>query len=70
MFPDYLNLAHVQDALGVSSNYTESNGDIYWAFQATGDFVYEYFLEDLTSLLDAGVRVALFYGDADYICNW
>lgn len=40
------------------------------AFQSTGDFVYEYFMEDLNALLAAGVRVALYYGDADYICNW
>lgn len=69
-FPDYLNMASVQDALGVSLNYTESNNDISWAFQSTGDFVYEYFLKDIEDLLDAGVRVALYYGDADYICNW
>ncbi len=40
------------------------------AFQSTGDFVYEYFIEDIESLLNQGVRVALYYGDADYICNW
>ncbi|KAH7062194.1 putative carboxypeptidase S1 [Macrophomina phaseolina] len=69
-FPEYLNLAHVQDALGVSLNYSESNNDVYYAFQQTGDFVYPNFIEDLEQLLAAGVRVALYYGDADYICNW
>ncbi|KAE9978357.1 hypothetical protein EG327_007427 [Venturia inaequalis] len=69
-FLDYLNLPEVQNALGVDLNYTESNSDIYWAFQTTGDFIYPNFLEDINMLLDAGVRVALFYGDADYICNW
>jgi len=32
-FEDYLNLASVQNALGVNLNYTDSNSDIYWAFQ-------------------------------------
>ncbi|KAI7482758.1 peptidase S10, serine carboxypeptidase [Hortaea werneckii] len=69
-FEDYLNTAFVQNALGVSLNYTTSNSDIYWAFQDTGDFIYSNFLEDLETILDLGVRVNLFYGDADYICNW
>jgi len=69
-FPDFLNMAEVQNALGVSVNYTESNDDIYYAFQATGDFVYNSFLKDLEGLLAQGLRVSLFYGDADYICNW
>lgn len=69
-FVDYLNLPAVQQALGVSLNYTDANNDIYWQFQATGDFVYPNFLQDLEFLLDQGVRVSLYYGDADYICNW
>lgn len=69
-FEDYLNLPEVQNAIGVNLNYTEANDDISWAFQETGDFVYPNFIEDLEMLLDAGVRVSLYYGDADYICNW
>lgn len=68
-FEDYLNLPAVQAALGVSLNYSDANNDIYWAFQSTGDFVFDNFIEDLEMLLDQDVRVGLFYGDADYICN-
>lgn len=66
----YLNEANIQNALGVSLNYTDSNNDIYYAFQSTGDFVYPNFLADLEEIVSSGVRVALYYGDADYICNW
>ena len=69
-FTDYLNLASTQAALGVNLNYTDSNTDVYYAFQKTGDFVYPNFLTDLEMILNNSVRVALFHGDADYICNW
>jgi carboxypeptidase C (cathepsin A) len=70
-FEDFLNLASTQEALGVDTNYTVySNTEIYYAFQQTGDFVYPNFLEDLEQILNNSVRVALIYGDADYICNW
>ncbi|KAI2485110.1 carboxypeptidase S1 [Pyrenophora tritici-repentis] len=67
---DYLNLPHVQEALGVTVNYTELNGAIYYAFQGTGDWIFPNFRLDLEYLLNKGVRVSLAYGDADYICNW
>ena len=63
-FADYLNLASTQNALGVNLNYTTSNSEVYFAFQSTGDFVYPNFIEDIELLLDAGLRVALYYGDA------
>jgi hypothetical protein len=63
-------LPSTQNALGVDLNYTDSNDDVYYAFQQTGDFVFPNFKEDLEMLLDNDVRVALYYGDADYICNW
>ncbi|KAL8839877.1 MAG: hypothetical protein Q9170_001557 [Blastenia crenularia] len=69
-FNDYLNLAPVQNALGVNLNYTQSNNDVSYAFQMTGDFAYPNFIEDLEMILNNSIRVALFYGDADYICNW
>lgn len=69
-FEDYLNLAHVQQAIGVNLNYTDSNLDIYWAFQDTGDFVYNSLIKDLEHILNSGVIVTMYHGDADYICNW
>ena len=69
-FTDYVNLAPVQQALGVNLNYTEANEDVFYAFEITGDFVYPTFISDLEYLLNNSVRVNLYYGDADYICNW
>ena len=69
-FEDYLNKESVQQALGVTVNYTKSNYDVYYAFSRSGDFGYPVFIDDLEFLLNSSVRVALFYGDADYICNW
>ncbi|RAR13599.1 carboxypeptidase s1 [Stemphylium lycopersici] len=73
--PDYfeyfLNLASTQEAIGVNINYTSTNApNVSLGFQQTGDFVFPNFLEDLEEILAYGVRVALLYGDADYICNW
>lgn len=69
-FVQYLNQASIQQAIGVSVNYTESNNDVYYAFTRTGDIGFPVFIEDLEFLLNSTVRVALYYGDADYICNW
>ena len=70
-FEKFLNLASTQEAIGVNLNYTQDyNADVGAAFETTGDFVFPQFLPDIEKLLGEGVRVALFYGDADYICNW
>ncbi|KAH8680595.1 serine carboxypeptidase [Xylariales sp. PMI_506] len=67
---DYINTADVQNALGVDLNYTMSSEQVWEGFTYTGDWAYVSILENLETLLDAGVRVNLYYGDADYICNW
>ncbi|KAJ4287681.1 hypothetical protein N0V90_012384 [Kalmusia sp. IMI 367209] len=70
-FMEFLNLASTQEALGVNINYTSSNApNVSYGFQTTGDFVLPNFIDDLEEILGYGVRVALIYGDADYICNW
>ncbi|KAH5536671.1 carboxypeptidase [Parastagonospora nodorum] len=70
-FADFLNLASTQQALGVNINYTStSSRQVGSGFSSTGDFVWPNFIEDLEEILGYGVRVALLYGDADYICNW
>lgn len=69
-YQEYLNQAAVQKAIGARVNYTESNSLVQSAFISTGDTIRGGQLEDLAGLLEMGVRVALIYGDADYICNW
>lgn len=43
---------------------------MYYGFQQTGDFVYTSILSDLEDILQSGVSVSIYVGDADYICNW
>lgn len=70
-FVAYLNLAPVQAALGVNINYTTTSSDaVAMGFGDYGDFAYPTFKPGLERLLARGVRVALFYGDADFTCNW
>ncbi|KAI0175304.1 Alpha/Beta hydrolase protein [Pestalotiopsis sp. NC0098] len=67
---EYLNSAEFQQAIGASTNYTETSAAVVSAFAATGDYARESLVPKLASLLNAGVRVGLIYGDRDYICNW
>lgn len=70
-FLKYLNFGEVQQALGVDTNYSDTlNLEVLTSFWFTGDFVRSYPLSDLVELLDSGTRVALIYGDADYLANW
>lgn len=67
---EYLNDADVQAAIGVAVNYTETSNAVSEAFRQTGDYERGNQISEMASLLSSGVRVALIYGDRDYICNW
>lgn len=69
-YQEYLNDGKVLAAIGARINYTESNRYVQQGFISTGDTIRGGQVEDLASLLSMGVRVALIYGDSDYICNW
>ena len=74
-FPDshyleYLNIEAVQQSIGVPVNFTQDSLAVFQAFNETGDWARNGVIQDLVDLLNAGVRVALIYGDRDYVCNW
>ena len=70
----YLANAHVQSALGVPINYTQSTNGVFDGFSSTGDYaradIFGGYLSDIGYILDKGIKVALIYGDRDYACNW
>jgi carboxypeptidase D len=67
----YLNNPEVLAAIGAYVNYSSFNLAVGLGFSNTGDKTRESgIIEDLRSLVNAGVTVALYAGDADYICNW
>ncbi|KAK9415167.1 putative Carboxypeptidase S1 [Seiridium unicorne] len=70
-YVDYLNTPEVQAAIGAYQNFSEGSGTVSTAFGSTGDDDRESnTIEDVRKLLEAGVQVILYYGDADYNCNW
>ncbi|KAI1506444.1 carboxypeptidase S1-like protein B [Biscogniauxia marginata] len=66
----YLNQPHVQAALGIPVNFTQSSRAVSTAFRSIGDYPRPGWVEDLASLLESGVKVHLMYGDRDFACNW
>ncbi|KAI9728081.1 MAG: hypothetical protein M1834_007797 [Cirrosporium novae-zelandiae] len=68
--PGFLNQHHVQKALGVPVNFSLLSQAVYGGFRATRDGDRTGFLESISYLLSRGIKVALVYGDRDYICNW
>lgn len=69
-YQEYLNNETVLASIGARVNYTESNPYVQQGFISTGDTIRGGQLADIAYLLSKGVRVALMYGDADFICNW
>lgn len=70
LYLEYLNMQQVQEAIGVPVNYTQTSIAVYTAFNESGDWSRGNGIQDLADLLRLGVRVALIYGDRDYVCNW
>lgn len=69
-YQEYLNNASVLAAIGAKVNYTESSPYVQAGFISTGDTIRGGQIADLAYLLSLGIKVALLYGDADFICNW
>jgi carboxypeptidase C (cathepsin A) len=70
-YVQYLNTPEVQQAIGAYVNFTESNNAVSAAFGTTGDDGRKLsILDDMKKLLDQGVTLIMYTGDADYNCNW
>ncbi|KAF5343788.1 hypothetical protein D9757_007134 [Collybiopsis confluens] len=62
-------LRSIQTKIGAESTWQETNDQVYDNFAATGDWMRNS-RPDLESVINAGVRVVVYDGDADYILNF
>merc|ERR1712048_29299 len=63
----WLNSADVQKQLGVNKKWESCNYGVNAQFQ--GDWMQRYDTK-LVDLLGSGIRVLIYAGDCDFICNW
>ena len=68
-YATYLQSSSVQKAIGAQTTYQECPNGPYQKFAATGDDSRS-FLSTLGNLVSSGLRVVLWAGDADWICNY
>lgn len=70
-YVDYLNSGAFQSAIGAYVNFTESSSVVSNAFGSTGDDDrIDGTVEDMSVLISKNLTVVMFFGDADYNCNW
>ncbi|KAJ3187766.1 hypothetical protein HDU85_006159 [Gaertneriomyces sp. JEL0708] len=65
----YLNRPDVQQELGTDMEFQGCNQSINLKFLMAGDWMRPY-VRALPPLLEMGIRVLIYAGDSDYICNW
>ncbi|KAI9340174.1 Alpha/Beta hydrolase protein [Zopfochytrium polystomum] len=66
----FLNLPHVQEYLGVNKTFEMFSSTVAARFLFTGDGALPFY-SHVATLLESGVRVLIYAGDADYVVsNW
>ncbi|CAO3598108.1 unnamed protein product [Absidia cylindrospora] len=65
----FLNSESTKKLIGATQSYQECSNSAGAKFGTTADDVRN-FAPKVADLLNNGVRVLLYAGDADYICNW
>ncbi|TVY82157.1 Carboxypeptidase S1 [Lachnellula suecica] len=65
----YLQSSKVMTAIGAKATYAECPDAPYEGFANTGDDSRS-FLATLSTVVQSGITVLLWAGDADWICNW
>ncbi|KAF2087953.1 putative carboxypeptidase S1 [Saccharata proteae CBS 121410] len=68
-YATYLANSDVVSAIGAQSTYSECPSKPYYKFETTGDDARS-FLDELSSVVQSGINVLIWAGDADFICNW
>jgi len=66
----YLNKPEVMQELGAEvDQFNSCDTSVYWGFLLSGDWMKPY-VNDIPLLLENELRVLVYAGDADFICNW
>lgn len=65
----YLSSSTIKSKIGAQKSWTTTNTQVYSNFAGTGDWMRNS-RPNLEKVINAGVRVLLLDGDADYICNY
>ena len=68
-YATYLARSDVTSKIGAKSKYTECPDGAYEKFSSTGDDPRS-LLPELSDVVQSGIRVVVWAGDADWICNW
>ncbi|KAJ7056231.1 serine carboxypeptidase [Mycena amicta] len=71
--PDYVispvGVNSIASQIGAETTWVSTNSEVYNGFALTGDWV-RTSIHNLETVINAGVRVTVYDGDADFLCNY